>query len=90
VAQLRANGIPAQIGIIPMIGLNDNRPEVFTLADAKLIVDWAQTNPLIVRMSMWSVGRDQPCTGEAATVGNACSGIPQDPYGFSKILNAFH
>ena len=90
VAQLRANGIGAQIGIIPMIGLNDNKPEVFTLADAKLIVDWAQTNPLIVRMSMWSVGRDQPCTGEAATVGNACSGIPQDPYGFSEILNAFH
>jgi hypothetical protein len=90
VAQLRDNGMRPQIGIIPMIGLNDNKPEVFTLADAKLIAEWAGTNPAVVRMSMWSVGRDQPCANGAAIVGNACSGIPQEPYAFSKILNAFH
>ena len=72
-----------------MIGLNDNKPEVTTLADAKLIVEWARTNPLISRMSMWSVGRDQPCPEGAATVSPNCSGIPQDPYQFSRILNAF-
>jgi hypothetical protein len=90
VAQLRDTGMTPRIGLIPMIGLNDNKPEAFTLADAKLIAAWAQTNPLVVRMSMWSVGRDQPCANGAAIVGNACSGIPQDPYAFSKILNAFH
>jgi len=90
IAQLRAMGMAPRIGLIPMIGLNDNKPEAFTLADAKLIADWAQTNPAIVRMSMWSVGRDQPCANGAAIVANACSGIPQDPYAYSKILGAFH
>jgi chitinase len=90
IAQLRALGMQPQIGLIPMIGLNDNKPEAFTLSDAKLIADWAQTNPAIVRMSMWSVGRDQPCPNGAAVVGNACSGIPQEPYAYSKILGTFH
>ena len=90
IAQLRASGMRPQIGLIPMIGLNDNKPEAFTLADAKLVTDWAQTNPAVVRMSMWSVGRDQPCANGAAIVANACSGVPQDAYAYSKIFNAFH
>jgi hypothetical protein len=87
-AQMLDNGIRARLGIIPMIGNNNVKPEVFTLADAKQVADWAQANPVVVRMSMWSVSRDNGCT-EGAPRGQ-CSGVAQQPYDFSKILGAFH
>lgn len=86
--QMLDNGIRARLGIIPMIGNNDVKPEVFTLADAKLVADWAQTNPVVVRMSMWSVSRDNGCAEGAAR--GQCSGVAQQAYDFSKILGAFH
>ena len=87
-AQMLDNGIRARLGIIPMIGNNDVKPEVFTLADAKLVADWAQANPVVMRLSMWSVGRDNGCAPGA--VRGQCSGVPQQAYDFSKILGAFH
>jgi chitinase len=88
IAQMLDNGIRSRIGIIPMIGNNDVKPEVFTLADAKLVSDWAQENPVVIRMSMWSVSRDNGCAEGAPRGG--CSGVPQQAYDFSKILNTFH
>ncbi len=88
-AQMLDNGIRARIGICPMIGANDVKPEVFSLADARLLLDWAQPNPVVVRLSMWSVSRDAPCS-ESKTTGSSCSGVDQQQYGFSNILNAFH
>ncbi|HVW11528.1 MAG TPA: chitinase [Bryobacteraceae bacterium] len=87
-AQMLDNGIRARLGIIPMIGNNDVKPEVFTLADAKQVADWAQANPVVVRMSMWSVSRDGGCVEGSAR--GQCSGIPQQAWDFSKILGAFH
>lgn len=88
IAQMLDNGIRARLGIIPMIGSNDVKPEVFTLDDAKLVAEWAQANPAVVRMSMWSVSRDSGCAG--GTARGQCSGVPQQAYDFSKILGAFH
>jgi hypothetical protein len=87
-AQMLDNGIRARLGIIPMIGNNDVKPEVFTLADAKQLADWAQANPVVVRMSMWSVSRDSGCATGGAR--GQCSGVPQSAFDFSKILGAFH
>lgn len=87
-AQMLDNGIRARLGIIPMIGNNDVKPEVFTLTDAKLVADWAQANPVVVRMSMWSVSRDNGCAQDAAR--GQCSGVPQQAYDFSKVLGTFH
>ena len=87
-AQMLDNGIRARLGIIPMIGNNDVKPEVFTLADAKLVADWAQTNPVVMRMSMWSISRDNGCAPGAAR--GQCSGVPQQAYDFSKVLGSFH
>jgi hypothetical protein len=87
-AQMLDNGIRARLGIIPMIGNNDVKPEVFTLGDAKQVADWAQANPVVVRMSMWSVSRDGGCAADGAR--GQCSGVPQSAYDFSKILGAFH
>jgi hypothetical protein len=89
-AQMLDNGIRARIGIIPMIGLNDTRPEVFTLSDARQVIDWAQSNPVVARLSMWSVERDLACAGSAARAASSCSGVAQQQYEFSKILNTFH
>jgi hypothetical protein len=88
-AQMLDNGIRARIGIIPMIGMNDVKPEVFTLSDAKSIMDWAQANPVVSRVSMWSVERDLGCLGATKAL-PSCSGVAQERYDFSKILNAFH
>jgi hypothetical protein len=88
-AQMLDNGIRARIGIIPMIGSNDTKPEVFSLSDARMVADWAQSNPVVTRLSMWSVDRDLACAG-ATKASSTCSGVDQQPYEFSKILNTFH
>ncbi len=52
----------ANIGVTPMIGINDDSAEDFTEADAHTLVSFAQTNHL-GRLAFWSVDRDQPCAG---------------------------
>jgi len=73
-----------------MIGLNDVKPEVFSLNDARQVIDWAQSNPVVARLSMWSVERDGACAGGSARAASSCSGVEQQKYEFSKILNTFH
>jgi hypothetical protein len=90
VAQMLDNGIRARIGICPMIGLNDVKPEVFSLIDARLIADWAQANPIVSRITMWSVSRDFACPEGSTRSGSSCSGVAQKQYEFSGILNTFH
>ena len=89
-AQMLDNGIRARIGICPIIGLNDVKPEVFSLNDARQVIDWAQSNPVVARLSMWSVERDGACAGGSARAASSCSGVEQQKYEFSKILNTFH
>jgi hypothetical protein len=84
--QVKAAGLTSQIGIIPMIGVNDVSPEVFTLADASLLASYAASNPYIARLSMWSVSRDNgSCAGSTAAL-PTCSGIAQATYAFSAIF----
>jgi hypothetical protein len=90
VAQMLDNGIRARIGICPMIGSNDVKPEVFSLSDARMIADWAQANPIVNRISMWSVSRDFACPEGSTRSGSSCSGVAQRQYEFSGILNTFH
>ena len=82
---------PAQLrqmlSITPMIGLNDVIPEVFTLADANLLLNFAQTNN-IGRLSMWSMTRDKQCA-TAPTVSPVCSGITQNPFDFTNRFKLF-
>jgi hypothetical protein len=48
-----------KLGVTPMIGTNDVTTEVFTLADAQLLEDFARINGLGM-LSMWSLTRDNP------------------------------
>ena len=48
-----------QLGVTPMLGVNDVRSEVFTLADADRLETFARAKGLGM-LSMWSINRDNP------------------------------
>lgn len=87
--QLAAMGLDAKIGITPMIGVNDIVSEVFTLADARALLDYAANDPDVAMLSMWSVARDNGNTAGAHYASPDSSGIAQNPFEFAGILNDF-
>ncbi|MEO1459280.1 MAG: hypothetical protein AAFV49_17210 [Pseudomonadota bacterium] len=85
IAQLASIGLDASVVPIPMIGLNDVRPESFLLEDAQELVDFAKTNDNVSGISMWSLSRDNGSVqGIVSPLG---SGISQDDYAFTQIFN---
>ena len=75
-----------QIGVTPMIGVNDVQSEVFTAADAQALETFARTKG-IGMLSMWSIQRDTP--GSLGTASPSASGL-SDPAGtFSKTWNDY-
>ncbi len=98
-AQLRslaqAAGVPmgeatawSRIGATPMIGQNDVRDEVFTLADARALSAFAAENGL-GRLSMWSLNRDRSCDAnwpDPKQVSDSCSGVDQGDERFARTL----
>jgi hypothetical protein len=78
-----------KLGVTVMIGRNDIADEVFTLADARVMVAGAHLLGL-GSLSMWSLGRDRQCpAGTPPTAQPTCSGIVQPPYAFARILRGF-
>ena len=75
-----------QLGVTPMIGVNDVQTEVFTLADAQLLEDFARTKGLGM-VSMWSVGRDKP--GPVGAVLPTSSGLSDSAGSFSRTWNDY-
>jgi chitodextrinase len=86
---LNSNGFSGtQLGITPMIGVNDSAGETFTLANASSLVSWANSNG-ITELAFWSVGRDNGgCPGGGAA-SPSCSGISQSNFQFSSIMHGF-
>lgn len=78
--------IHAMIGLTPMIGQNDLPPEVFTLADAQQMTDYAKEQGIGL-IAMWSANRDSGSCGRTTWAANTCSGIVQDEFAFSRIFN---
>lgn len=79
-----------KMGATPMIGQNDVPDEVFTIADATELNQFALSHKL-GRMSMWSANRDITCgTNYVFTqiVSDACSGVKQGAYSFANCLSA--
>ncbi|MGE0577163.1 MAG: hypothetical protein AB7O82_21015, partial [Reyranella sp.] len=87
--QLQSLGIDAKIGVTPMIGVNDVAGEIFTLADAEALLDYARTDPNIALLSMWSVARDNGNGAGSPWASPEYSGLAQQPYEFSGILRGF-
>lgn len=77
------------VAVTPMIGVNDVASEVFTVADASQLVEFAASKG-IGRLAMWSSTRDRQCP--AGAVGHAeptCSSVLQEPLAFTKAFAAF-
>jgi len=88
--QVVAAGLTASIGVTPMIGINDVNTEIFQLSDAQSLLNFANANSYITRLSMWSVARDNGSCAGQGFASPVCSGITQSNWAFSAILKAFH
>ncbi|CAN5630651.1 hypothetical protein BH09ACT7_BH09ACT7_60340 [soil metagenome] len=74
------------IGVTPMLGVNDIASEVFTVADAQALEDFARAKG-IGMLSMWSLERDNPGTiGQAS---HNASGLSSAAGSFSKIYSDY-
>ena len=71
-----------QLGVTPMIGGNDVTSEVFTLADAQLLEDFARQKGLGM-LSMWSIARDK--AGPLGQVANTHSGTAAADGSFNAV-----
>lgn len=79
----------SKIGTTPMIGQNDIRDEVFTLADAKELNEFAHDRG-VGRVSMWSANRDVACGSNYVNVkivSDSCSGVSEAKYSFTTALS---
>jgi len=60
-------GIPAsKIAVTPMIGMNDNTSETFTIADVSTLTSYVVSNGL-AGLHFWSLDRDTPCSATYAS-----------------------
>ena len=87
---LEAAALWNRMGLTPMIGENDVKGQVFTLADAEGLNSFAVERG-IGRMSMWSSNRDAACTSSSprepgSSASSGCSGVAQEPGMFAKVL----
>jgi len=78
------------IGLTPMIGQNDVKGQVFTLADAAGLNSFAVERG-IGRMSMWSMNRDVACTSasrpeQGSSASSNCSGVKQQLGMYAQAL----
>ena len=87
--QVVAAGLTSSIGVTPMIGINDVNTEIFQLADAQGLLNFANANSYITRLSMWSVARDNGGCANQGFASPTCSGISQANWAFSNILKPF-
>jgi hypothetical protein len=88
-AQLRNLGLNATIGITLMPGLDDypKKTEKTTRDHAQQVLDYARANGLST-LSIWAIQRDNGgCPG--VTGSNSCSGIVQDTWEFTHLLQPF-
>ena len=71
-----------------MLGQNDDRGQIFTLADATELNTFARSADL-GRLSMWSLNRDKPCSvnyPDVTRVNDSCSGVDQGTTRFAVVL----
>jgi chitinase len=78
------------VGLTPMLGHNDVKPETFTLANAREVLAFARQKK-IGMLSCWSANRDRPPTKPSPVwVSPKHTGIKQEVFGFSKIFRAYN
>jgi hypothetical protein len=79
----------AMVGLTPMLGHNDVKPETFTLANAREVLAFARRKK-IGMLSCWSANRDRPPAKPSANWASPKhTGIAQEEFGFSEIFRAY-
>lgn len=73
------------VGITPMLGINDDPTEIFTVQNARRLASWARAHHIGL-LSMWQLERDRACDMPATTTQIACSSVTQAPFTFSRAL----
>lgn len=76
----------SQLGVTPMIGVNDITTQVFDTSDAQMLEDFARVKGLGM-LSMWSIARDNPGGIGQATA--TASGLDVPPGAFSAIFSDY-
>ena len=71
------------------IGQNSTPGEIFQLSDAQDLLTFANNNPYITRLSMWSMSRDNGSCAGSTTLQSSCSGLSQSNNAFSQIFETF-
>lgn len=87
--QFQSASLDAKLGITVMIGVNDEKPEVFTPADAQAVLDFAMKDSSVALLSLWSLQRDNASCAGAKSAKPTCSGLRQSEYQFSRAFAAF-
>jgi hypothetical protein len=76
----------SMVDVTPMIGVNDDPAEIFSLADAQKLTTFAEQKGL-GGLHMWSANRDFP--GPLGVLSNTSSGVAQNPWEFSHTFEEF-
>jgi hypothetical protein len=78
-----------KVAVTPMIGLNDNTSETFTLDNAASLVSFAQSKHL-AWLSFWSATRDQSCpNGSTGYAQPTCSSVAQPPGAYGEAMSGY-
>ena len=77
------------VGLTPMLGHNDVKPETFTLGNAREVLAFARQKKIGL-ISCWSANRDRPLAKPSANWASPKhTGIKQEVFGFTKIFRAY-
>jgi chitinase len=79
------DGVWAHLGATIMEGRTDTAGQVWNTSDVRALYEFALAHHL-GRLSEWSLGRDQPCSGAPPQPSVYCSGVAQRPLEFSNAL----
>lgn len=82
-----ASEVWAMIGLTPMIGMNDDHKEIFTLQNAQQVLNFAEQQHIAL-LSFWEVERDHQCANGQKPPNN-CTGVKQQPYQYDQIFSNF-
>jgi chitinase len=75
----------ANLGVTPMIGVNDNSRETFTVPDARRVAAFASAHQ-VGRLAFWAVERDRHCPAVARHAKSTCSSVDASPLAFTRAF----
>jgi hypothetical protein len=78
----------AMIGITPMIGVNDDTTEVFSLSNAQTVLSFSQQHNTGL-IAFWDTWRDKQCPSGTTQPSDSCSGVSQAPNAFINTFKVF-